>query len=657
MADAADFARLIEPLARKFFGAPTSTAHGGNELRFRTRGSLIVNTQTGQWYDHEAGEGGGVLDLVQRETGLQGPDRIQWLEREGFLNGRNRRERQETAHYDYVDEAGNLLSQVVRYVPKTFRQRRPDGHGGWIWEIKGIRQVPYRLPELVEAIASDRLIFIPEGEKDVDRLWQLGAPATCNAGGAGNWKEDLNQYFSGAHVIIIADNDPQTTDDKGQAKFHPDGRPRCAGFDHANYVAAQLDKIADEVRVLDLGANWPDCPIKGDISDFFDAGKTLEELYALADSVPLWDRAQARKDALGAPKLAWFNIAVLDGMPVPQQPWAVHNRIPARNLTLLTGHGGTGKSTMGRHLCVAHALGQHWLGSMPEQGPSINIDAEDDEGVIHRQLEAIRLHYGCTYKEISDAGFHVMSRCGEDCVMGALNKNGVIAPTEFYKLVLEVASDIKPVQIVIANLACVFAGSENDRAQVQQFISLLQRIVLRSGGALTLLTHPSVAGLANKTGLSGSTQWHNAVRSQMWLHGLKKGDEEEQPDDDLRVLDFMKNQYGYKAESVKLRYQNGLFLPEGAVASSPADKAAWERQAEEVFMEILNRITRTGDEASPKETSHNYAPNKFAKQPEAKAARMTKPELAAAMVRLFEKNYIQAETSGPPSKRKTIIKL
>ncbi len=55
------------------------------------------------------------------------------------------------AEYDYRDETGAVLFQVVRYEPKNFKQRKPDGKGGWTWNLNGIRRVPYRLPELLQS--------------------------------------------------------------------------------------------------------------------------------------------------------------------------------------------------------------------------------------------------------------------------------------------------------------------------------------------------------------------------------------------------------------------------------------------------------------------------------------------------------------------------
>src|SRR5262249_51166633 len=93
------------------------------------------------------------------------------------------------AAYDYTDESGRLRFQVTGHAwpEKTFRQRRPDGNGGWIDSTKGIPMVPYHLPELIEAIAFQNLIWIVEGERDVETLMKLGTPATTNPRGAGKW--------------------------------------------------------------------------------------------------------------------------------------------------------------------------------------------------------------------------------------------------------------------------------------------------------------------------------------------------------------------------------------------------------------------------------------------------------------------------------------
>jgi len=169
------------------------------------------------------------------------------------------------ATYDYRDEAGELLYQVVRFDPKDFRQRRPAGNGKWTWSIKGVRRVLYRLPELVKADPK-KTICIVEGEKDADRLAALNILATCNPGGAGKFTEGLVGSLKGRPVVILRDNDP-------------------AGRKHGEDVARKLYGRAASVKVVDL----PGLPDKGDVSDWLDAGGTREGLAEIVEATPEWN--------------------------------------------------------------------------------------------------------------------------------------------------------------------------------------------------------------------------------------------------------------------------------------------------------------------------------------------------------------------------------
>src|SRR5262249_4916508 len=107
--------------------------------------------------------------------------------------------------YDYTDAAGALRYQVVRYEPKDFRCRRPEGRG-WTWNMNGVTRLPYRLHELAEAPR----VYVPEGERDVDTLAALGLPATCNEGGAGKWRPEHTSALVSARVpelVVLPDND------------------------------------------------------------------------------------------------------------------------------------------------------------------------------------------------------------------------------------------------------------------------------------------------------------------------------------------------------------------------------------------------------------------------------------------------------------------
>jgi hypothetical protein len=114
--------------------------------------------------------------------------------------------------YDYRDIDGKLLYQVVRFPAnadgtKNMKQRRPDGKGGWVWNLQGVKATLYRLPETLAAVQRGETIFICEGERDVDNLTALGLAATTNSGGAGKWQDSFSDYLIGADVVILPDND------------------------------------------------------------------------------------------------------------------------------------------------------------------------------------------------------------------------------------------------------------------------------------------------------------------------------------------------------------------------------------------------------------------------------------------------------------------
>jgi RecA-family ATPase len=136
------------------------------------------------------------------------------------------------------------------------------------------------------------------------------------------------------------------------------------------------------------------------------------------------------------------------------------------------------------HLCAAHALGHDWLNTLPELGPAILFEAEDGEKVIHRRLAAIGAHYGVTFEEMIRGGLHIISLFGRDAVLATPARNGKMEPTPLYAQLLQAAGDIKPKMIGIASSANVFAGSEIDRTQTQQFVGLLNRVALLASGSM-----------------------------------------------------------------------------------------------------------------------------------------------------------------------------
>ena len=297
------FAACMGPVATELLGKPTTRR--GSEMRFGSRGSLSVDVDRGIWRDHETNQGGGVVALVQREQHTDAAGAFVWLQKRGHRPAADARQTSPArkpeveAVYPYVDEAGELLFEVCRMRPKDFRQRRPDGAGGRVWTTKGVRRVVYRLPNVIEAIATGRVVFVVEGEKAVDRLAEFYLTATCSPGGACKWKPDYNATFIGANLVILPDNDEP-------------------GRLHAASVASNLEGVASRIRMLDL----PGVPEKGDVADWLAAGGTAAALLDLIDAI---------QDAPGPIQSTTF----ADQAPIDQQANRPLIRIVAGHLDTL----------------------------------------------------------------------------------------------------------------------------------------------------------------------------------------------------------------------------------------------------------------------------------------------------------------------------------
>jgi hypothetical protein len=295
---------------------------------------LGVNPEKNVWKCWSEGVGGkGGWSFAAFIAGVDANDKpavTAWLRNHELLSGsgggvgegakgrarKKAHEEREVARYDYTDEEGDLLFQVVRYEPKNFRQRRPDGEGGWIRHLncdahcKCKRKLPptrlvlYRLPQLekvprawerrlpitilepypptpqqeaerkraiAEGIPNLPYVLVVEGEKDVAAAEALGFIATCNPMGAKKWRDEYSCLLEGARVVIIADADR-------------------AGREHAQQVAASLQGWAASVKIIN---DLPGSNVK-DLSDFTaipwprGAAECKELLLNLCSDAPEW---------------------------------------------------------------------------------------------------------------------------------------------------------------------------------------------------------------------------------------------------------------------------------------------------------------------------------------------------------------------------------
>jgi putative DNA primase/helicase len=195
--------------------------------------------------------------------------------------------------FDYLDESGQLLFQVVRREGKRFSQRRPDGNGGWLWNLNGARRVLFRLPALVAHLEQNRPdpIYVVEGEKDVLAIEASGATATCNPGGAGKWSDEYSESLRGARrVVLVADLDEP-------------------GARHARQVRESLATVGIVAELVQ--------PREGkDASDHLAAGFGLDEFVA--------SPVQFEADPYGVYAGLGSSGEVIHGGPVPTFMPAAH---------------------------------------------------------------------------------------------------------------------------------------------------------------------------------------------------------------------------------------------------------------------------------------------------------------------------------------------
>ncbi|MFN7947022.1 MAG: AAA family ATPase [Blastocatellia bacterium] len=337
-------------------------------------------------------------DAIVQASGLRMSDLFaEPQERQNYSNRhykRNGDRKKIVATYNYHDESCRLLFQAVRYEPKDFRQCRPDGMGGSIWNLNDVGLVLYRLPELLAADPGE-MVFCVEGEKDVENLRALGLVATCNPCGAGKWRDEYSQYLQGRNVVILPDNDEP-------------------GREHARKAAQSLKGIAASVKMLPL----PDLPEKGDVSDWLNAGGDVEKLRLMAKDASEWT-PQAIQEESGrtGPKIEIISASDLATRQYPPLRFAVPGILP-EGLSILAGPPKLGKSWLSLNLSVAVASGGKALGKINvESGDVLYLALEDGPRRLQIRLATMvnknippNLHFATRWPRVNDGGIEELAK-------------------------------------------------------------------------------------------------------------------------------------------------------------------------------------------------------------------------------------------------------
>jgi hypothetical protein len=447
--------------------------------------------------------------------------------------------------YDYRDEAGDLLFQTVRYDPKDFLQRQPDGKGGWRWNLRGVRRVLYNLPQIVTE-PPDHPIFIVEGEKDADRLAEENILATTNPMGAGKWRDEYSQALAGRHVVILPDNDEP-------------------GVAHAGQVLQSLRGVAASVKVVPL----PDLPPKGDVSDWLENGGTAMKLWQLVEEANAVgaDEPKSEEPPPGPQQerqsggLATTCLTSVHPEPIR---WLVPGYFPLGKLILLAGDGGNGKSTLTLDLTadLSRALpcfGGDYEPVLPSE--TLLVSCEDDFGdtVVPRLLAA-----GADLSRV----FRVDGVRGDD---------GKVQPfcLSYYDAIERELEARPNVRLVVIDPAGAFIGrsgvDDHKDTELRTLLGPLSELAARRRVTIVLVKHLNKgATLKAVHKVSGSAGYVNAVRAAFVVAPSEQ-------DPELKLMLPLKFNLGPRPEGLSFRLEPLPPEDAGRVLSPFTDLAEEDR--------------------------------------------------------------------------------
>jgi len=409
------------------------------------------------------------------------------------------------ATYAYRDPHGALLYEVLRYDPKDFRQRHPDGKGGWEWDLNGVPRVLYRLPELVKA-APNRAVLITEGEKDADRLAALGFVTTTSVGGAARgWDGAWSESLQGRHVVLIPDNDPP-------------------GEKHMRKIAAAVLPGVASLRLVHL----PGVKEKGDVSDWLDAGGTAERLRELitaqATMKPVDLTDPTVPDSNGTPVRATSALvhATADEIEAASNEplsWTLEPLFTTGGVRLLTGLGKTYKSSFIIAAAISSATGATIAGQFKSTGGHswAIVDAENRMSVWARRLKAVA------------AGLEVdgidMVRKGRIKYISA--RSLYLNQEDNFRSLLEWLQANDVTELVLDSLTGIHTLNENDNGEMRRFfIDRIFRLRDEAKVGITILHHhrkPMMGSDDPSSAVRGAGDFRNVVDTHVALARVGKG--------------------------------------------------------------------------------------------------------------------------------------
>ena len=419
--------------------------------------------------------------------------------------------------YDYKGTDGLLIYQVVRFEPKEFLPRRPGKTKPWLWDMRGVQRIVYRLPELLD----EECVFFVEGEKDADNLWDIGYPATTIAGGSS--AVDVTQKDHQAldalkdkTVWILPDNDPP-------------------GVKYGEKIAAYLYELAKEVKVVNLPV-----ALGGDVSNFIkDTGDKVHHKLGRCVSKALnWE-----------PPATTITVEKLLATEYESQPPIISQGVLHEGDGLLiAGEGGVGKSMLRLELAVHLAMGWEWLEmfEVPKAKKVLMLQYENSE-----RTEKVRLKY-----MMEGMGIQTMPNGSISWIKRTRENRPDLTQKQGQERLYEIVAEQQPEVIIYDCLSNLHTANENDNIKMRNVMDIFKDIDARFKTASIVVHHfgkPSDQYTTTKYRVRGATaitDWADCVFT--YTHQAHEH----------KVLRYLENTKMRNAKEIKalLLERNGNFL-------------------------------------------------------------------------------------------------
>lgn len=450
------------------------------------------------------------------------------------------------------------------------------------------------LPPLVDwrAVAADpsQPLVITEGELKAACGCKLTQYPTIGLGGVENWKANkrglawLPQFnlfqWEGRRVYIAFDSDAATNENVQRAE-----RGLAA-------VAAQWGALVHVVRVPYSAT------AKIGLDDYVTA-HGAEAWAALIDGTPPY-----RADAASADNRPAMHVVELDAKSEPPAPmtFAIAGLLPHRNVTLLSGNGGAGKSNLALTLCAHVAAGKDWNGFAATQGRVMLVSMEDEADTLRRRLAHIVTTYQLDETAVRES-LRLVDGTDDEflAVECAANGERYLRTTASFSVMADRIRSYAPALVVIDNASEAFGANENERRMVRSFMRALARLARTHGAAVMLLAHIDKAAARNGGSgntFSGSSAWHNGPRSRLVLVPDAKAP-------DRVILSVEKHQYSGPVPDMRLTWTaDGVLKPDGIVADAERKDNGMDAAAvyEAMAAMITDGVTVPAVAGGPKQT-------------------------------------------------------